>query len=91
MTTPPAFQWIRPPWRDRDETSSEDDGCWPWCGDIFLAAVRIVNVKTQKEHWEYAVLSWSENGLEADGEAWSAWGEGDIEWIARIPEPANAG
>jgi hypothetical protein len=79
------MNWIKPPWRDK---SPDDEGEWPWVGDQFLAAVQVINNRTGKTYWEYTVLTWSESGLECDGESWSAWGEDDIEWIARIPNPS---
>ena len=79
------FNWIKPPWRDK--SPDDEDGEWPWVGDQFLAAVLVHNNITGKLYWEYTVLTWSESGLECDGESWSAWGESDIEWIAKIPEP----
>ncbi len=83
----PHFEWIRPPWRTDRPEHHDDPGQWPWCGDKFLAAVRVVEhtPRGNNEYWEYWVLSWSETGLEHDGEPWFAWDESDIDWIARIP------
>lgn len=81
------IEWTKPPWRD----NTDEDGCWPWVGDQFLAAVAVKDGSKRGWGWEYAVLAWSESCLTCDGEAWSAWGEGDIEWIARIPEPPSQG
>jgi hypothetical protein len=85
--------WIKPPWRDEDRDKSPDsEGQWPWCGDVFLAAVPIVQRFTGKESWEFHVLHWDEDGLQdANDESWGAWSESDIEWIARIPEPPGDG
>lgn len=80
----PSFQWIKPPWRDRKE---DEDG-WPWCNDDFLAAVQLRDGPNGETRWDFAVLHWTETGLEtSDGESWMAWSEGDIEWIAKIPKP----
>lgn len=80
----PSFEWIKPPWQQEGHDESED-GCWPWVGDPFLAALRVG--KPGAYHWEYAVLRWSEDSLECNDEPWG-YGPEDVEWIARIPEPA---
>lgn len=77
--------WIRPPWRN--EVTEE---CWPWVGDQFIAAVLVHDNRSNKLFWEYAILSWSETGLECAGEPWGSWDGSDIEWIAKIPEPLKA-
>lgn len=77
------MNWIKPPWRDE-----EYEG-WPWVGDQFLAAVAICDKSKRGWSWDYHVLTWSETGLECQRECWSAWGESDIEWIAKIPEPSD--
>lgn len=77
--------WIEPPWR-RPQTAEE--GSWPYVGDLFLAAIPVEDSRLSKRrYWEYHVLSWSESGLEQDGEAFSAFDSDDIEWIARIEAP----
>jgi len=75
--------WIKPPWRPMNTKEEQ----WPWVGDQFLAAVAVKDGSKRGWGWEFAVLAWSESGLECEGESWTAWGEDDIEGIARIPEP----
>ena len=89
-----TFEWIRPPWREEKNrpTDQNPEGSWPWVGDPFLAAVPCVHdrgKKTERSYWEYWVLCWSETSLDVygTGDPFDAWGESDIEWIARIPRP----
>ena len=81
---PQWFTWIEPPWREINE---DNEHRWPLVGDQFLAAVCVIDRHTKKSRWEFWVLTWSETGLECDGESWGVWSESDVEWIARIPEP----
>ncbi len=86
MTFYDLMQWIKPPFLDEDgnwkDTSTEanPEGDWPWVGDQFLAAVET------KDGYEYAVVAFSESGLELDGEPWG-WLAEDVAWVAKIITP----
>lgn len=99
VSLPPALEWMVPPWRSvRADPQEPETGCWPYVGDPFLAAVKVrkngssercrADLDKAAWYWEYTILAWSETGLEMDGESWDAWGESDIDFIARIPEPS---
>jgi hypothetical protein len=81
------MQWIKPPWQSRpDDADPEDPGEWPWVGNRFLAAVRIR--PNSKPVWSIAVVELTEgsNLLLDCGCSWEL-SAGDVEWIARIPQP----
>jgi hypothetical protein len=81
------MEWIKPPFLNDDgsfrESSCEDspEGDWPWCDDYFLAAVMV-----SVGRWEYAVVCFTETGLECDGHSWG-WSAEDIVWIAKLTTP----
>ena len=80
------MEWIKPPFLDEEgnwkDTATEDnpEGDWPWCGDKFLAAVQLTT------GWDYAVVCFTETGLEMDGESFG-WSAEDISWMAKISTP----
>lgn len=82
--------WIKPPFLDADGnwfdsvTEENPEGEWPWCGDLFLAAVPM-----NGNRWDFAVLRFTETGIETgEGEQWG-WSVGDIAWVAKIVEPGR--
>lgn len=82
--------WIKPPFLDAggnwfsSVTEENPEGSWPWCGDLFLAAFKI------NKRWYFAVLRFSETGIETgEGDYWEGSAK-DIEWIAKINNPGKA-